>query len=48
MYYFNAPFIAVLIRLYELNILNKLEDVKNILEYKNNEIEDVFDSLFLD
>lgn len=48
MNYFNSPFVAVLIRLYELGILEKSENIKEILEYKNTEIEELFDSLWLD
>ncbi|HOA96469.1 MAG TPA: ImmA/IrrE family metallo-endopeptidase [Acetivibrio saccincola] len=48
MNYFSSPFVAVLIRLYELEILERIEDVKEILEYGDNQIRELFDSLWLD
>ena len=48
MNYFNSPFVAVLIRLYELGILEKIEDIEGMLEYGNSEIQELFDSLWLD
>ncbi|GAE90739.1 ImmA/IrrE family metallo-endopeptidase [Acetivibrio straminisolvens] len=48
MNYFNSPFVAVLIRLYELEILKKIEDVKGMLKYGDNEIRELFDFLWLD
>ena len=48
MNYFSSTFVAVLIRLYELNILQKIDDVKNLLEYKNDDVERLFDKLLLD
>lgn len=48
MNYFSSPFVAVLIRLYELGILEKIEDIKEILEYSDNQIKELFDSLWLD
>ncbi len=48
MNYFSSPFVAVLIRLYELGILEKTEDIKEMLEYGDNQIEELFDSLWLD
>lgn len=48
MNYFSSPFTAVLIRLFELGVLEKIEDVKDLLNYKNGEIETLFDSLWLD
>lgn len=48
MNYFSSPFVAVLIRLYELEILVEIENVKEMLECKNGEIEELFDSLWLD
>lgn len=48
MNYFNSPFIAVIIRLYELRILNEISDIKILLEYDDNKIESLFDKLWLD
>ena len=48
MNYFSSPFVSVLIRLYELGILEKTEDIKEVLEYGNDQIEELFDSLWLD
>jgi len=48
MNYFSSPFVAVLLRLYEIGILENIEDVKEMLEYKDSEIEELFDSLCID
>lgn len=48
MNYFSSPFVAVLIRLYELEILEKTEEVKDMLKYKDEQIKDLFDSLWLE
>lgn len=48
MNYFSSPFVAVLIRLYELGILDKIDHIKVVLEYGNSEIEKLFDSLWID
>lgn len=47
MNYFNSPFAAVLIRLYELAILCDIKDVEKLLQYENKKIEELFDSLWL-
>jgi Zn-dependent peptidase ImmA (M78 family) len=48
MNYFNSPFVAVLIRLYELGILSEIKNVGKFLEYDNNKIEEFYDELWLD
>ncbi|MTI67414.1 MAG: ImmA/IrrE family metallo-endopeptidase [Firmicutes bacterium] len=48
MNYFNAPFVAVLIRIYELKILKEIEDVKDFLEYDDKKIEKLCDDLWID
>ncbi|AEV69878.1 ImmA/IrrE family metallo-endopeptidase [Acetivibrio clariflavus] len=48
MNYFSSPFVAVLIRLYELEILEKVEEVKGLLKYEDKQIKELFDSLWLD
>lgn len=48
MNYFNAPFVAVLIRLYELYILNEIGDVRELLAFDTGKIEKLFDELWLD
>ncbi|WP_182812770.1 ImmA/IrrE family metallo-endopeptidase [Bacillus sp. ME78] len=48
MHYFNSPFIAVLLRVFELKILNDIKDVAQLLEYDNKDIEKLFDELWLD
>jgi Zn-dependent peptidase ImmA (M78 family) len=48
MNYFNAPFVAVLIRLFELDILKKVEDIKELLILENQDIEVLFDKMWID
>lgn len=48
MNYFSSPFVAVLIRLFELGILEKVENIKEMLEYGDGEIKELFVSLWLD
>ena len=46
--YFEVPFVAVLLRLYELRILVDLADVKELLELDSNKIEALFKEMWLD
>lgn len=48
MYYFNSPFVAVIIRLFELEILKKMDDLKSMLELKNDDIELLFEKMWID
>ncbi|SNT11417.1 protein of unknown function [Anaerovirgula multivorans] len=48
MNYFNAPFVAVLIRLYELQILKDTGIVKELLEFDAEKMEELFEELWLD
>lgn len=47
MHYFNAPFVAVLLRLYELEILKEIEEVESLLDYDNKKVEGIFEELWL-
>lgn len=48
MNYFNSPFVAVLLRIYELQILEDLKEVEELLKYDNDKIESLFDDLWID
>lgn len=48
MNYFNAPFVAVLIRLYELDILKETENIEDLLSYDDEVIEKLFDELWIE
>lgn len=48
MNYFNAPFVAVLIRLFELQVLKDTSIVKELLQYDSEKVEVLFDELWLD
>jgi Zn-dependent peptidase ImmA (M78 family) len=48
MNYFNSPFMAVLIRLFELQILKDSSIVKELLDYDLEKVEALFDELWLD
>lgn len=47
MNYFNSPFVAVLLRLYELKILNDIKEVEDLLEYDNDKIASICDNLWV-
>lgn len=48
MNYFSSPFVAVLIRLYELQILENTSIVKELLEFDDEKIKKLFEELWLD
>lgn len=48
MYYFNSPFVSVIIRLFELGILKNLEEIKDALKLKNDDIELLFEEMWID
>lgn len=48
MHYFNAPYIAVLLRFYELKLYSELESFEKLLEYDIEKINELFDKEWLD
>lgn len=48
MNYFNSPFVAVLIRIYELRILTDAKIAKRLLDYDSERIKGLFEELWLD
>ncbi|AOY76746.1 ImmA/IrrE family metallo-endopeptidase [Clostridium formicaceticum] len=48
MNYFNAPFVAVLVRIYELRILEDINVAKELLDFNAEKIEELFEELWLD
>ncbi|MBU5485744.1 ImmA/IrrE family metallo-endopeptidase [Clostridium sp. MSJ-11] len=50
MNYFNSPYVAVLLRLFELNIFGNddLKGLNNFLELEMNDVEKLFDELWID
>lgn len=50
MNYFDSPYVAVLLRLFELNIWNKenIGELKGLLNLKNEDIEKLFDEIWID
>ncbi len=48
MNYFNSPFTAALIRLFELNIYKNPQDAVELLNFTNEDIEKLFTDLWLD
>ena len=48
MSYFQAPYMAVLIRLREIGLLNTHESIVNCLKLKSEEVEQIYDKCWLD
>jgi len=48
MTFFEAPYVSVLIRMYELELLKDLTGVKNLLQYDNKTIEEIMEALWID
>lgn len=48
MNYFNAPFVAILLRLFELQLLENITDVKNLLSFNITQIKGFFKEQWID